>query len=229
MTDQGTALTCDALVELLENADQLQSLCAKHVIRTLEVAKARGEFKGSMSGVRELIFRFARSRTHDWGDQVLAEIERKNSYVAKYLRERREKIEAAFFVGGDRRRGGRITSQLVESFFNMILPFRERGLVDGIIWMCKKFQQIQLEERESVKRWTSPGYKGERIACLSRVASAKFFEAVGCRDGEFRVDNLQSTDLRLEADVVKLADGSMRHIRITRPAVGGQMLIECPC
>jgi hypothetical protein len=145
------------------------------------------------------------------------------------LRERRERIEVAFFLGGGRRRGGRITSQLVESFFNMILPFRERGLVGGIIWMCKKFQQVQLEERESLTRWTSPGYKGERIACLSRVASAKFFEAVGCRDGDFRVDSLQSSGLQLEADVVKLADGSMRHICITRPVVGGRLLIECPC
>jgi hypothetical protein len=228
MTDQGSALTCDALVELLDREDQLQSLCAKHVIKTLEVAKARGEIRGSMSGVRELIYRFARSRTREWGDRVLSELERKNPDVAAYLRERRDKIEAAFFLKG-RRRGGRITSQLVESFFNMVRPFREQGLVEGIIWMCKKFQEIQLEERESLNRWQSKTYKGERIACLSRAVSGKFFEAVGCHDSAFRVDRLQRTELVLEGDVVKLADGSVRHIRISRPAVGGQMVIDCPC
>ncbi len=161
---------------------------------------------------------------------MLAEIERKNRDVAAYLRKRRDKIEAASFLEPDRRRGGRITSQLVESFFNMIRPFREMGLVEGVVWMCKKFQEIQLEERESLKRWQSKDYKGERIMCLSRVASAKFFEVVGWRDDDaFKVENLQSTDVELVGDVVKKADGSVRHIRISRAEVGARIVIDCPC
>lgn len=201
MTDQGTALTCGAVAEILEKNDQLQSLCAKHVIKTIELAKARGEISGSLSGVREMIYRFARSRTHEMGDKVLTEIDRKNHDVAVYLRERRDKIEAASFLEQDWRRGGRITSQLVESFFNMVRPFRELGLVEGMIWMCKKFQEIQLEERNSVKRWQSKDYKGERVACLSRMASAKFFELIGWHDnGAFKVENLQSSNLELIGD-----------------------------
>jgi hypothetical protein len=232
MTDQGTALTAVTVAELLGSVDelQLQSLCAKHIIKTIEVAKTRGEIRGTLTGMREMVFRFARSRTRERGDEVLAEIERKNRDVANYLRERREKIEAASFLEPGRRRGGRITSQLVESFFNMVRIFRGLGLVDGIIWMCKKFQEIQLEEREAVKRWLSKDYKGLRIASLSHAASAKFFELVGWRtDDAFRVDELQRNDLELVGDVVKTADGSVRHIRISRPVIGGRMVIDCPC
>ncbi len=76
MTDQGTALTCDAVGELLDREGQFESLCAKHVIKTIEVAKTRKELEDRSAGW-ELIFRFARSRTREWGDQVLEEIERK--------------------------------------------------------------------------------------------------------------------------------------------------------
>ncbi len=48
MTDQGTALTCDALEELLEEKDQTPSFCAKHVIKTLEVAGSKKEISGPM-------------------------------------------------------------------------------------------------------------------------------------------------------------------------------------
>lgn len=229
MTDQGSALTCDAIGQLLEREDQLESLCAKHVIKTIEVARTRKEISGALTGVRELVYRFARSRTREWGDKILMEIERKNPYVSKYLRDRRDKIEASSFLENDRRRGGRITSQLVESFFNMVRPFREKGLVDGIIWMCKKFQAVQVDERESLKRWLSKDYKGERITCLSRVASAKFFELVGGKDDAFRVENLLCTDLELSGNVVRTTDGSARQIRISRANVGGRMVIDCPC
>ncbi len=90
LTDQGTALTCDAINDLLDNENQFQSLCAKHVIKTIELARAKEEFSGSMSGVRELIYKLARSRATDYGDKVLADIERKNRDVANYLRDRRD-------------------------------------------------------------------------------------------------------------------------------------------
>ncbi len=76
-------------------------------------------------------------------------------------------IEDAAFLRQDRKRGGRITSQLVEYFFNMCRPFREKGLVEEIIWMCTKFQKIQVEERDLLKRWRRKDYKGERIELVS--------------------------------------------------------------
>jgi hypothetical protein len=72
------------------------------------------------------------------------------------------------------------------------------GWWKGLFWMCKKFQAVQVEERESVRRWQSKDYKGDRIACLSRVASAKFFELVGWPDDDaFRVENSQFSDVEL--------------------------------
>ncbi len=229
MTDQGTALTCDAIGDIFERENQFESLCAKHVIKTLEVARARKEISGSMSGVRELIYRFARSRTVEWGDKLLSEIRHKNPDVADYLKERRTKIEAAAFLRQDRKRGGRITSQLVESFFNMCRPFRERGLVEGIIWLCKKFQQIQVEERESLMRWKKMDYNGPRFSVLSRAASAKFLNLVGHKSEQFVVKDLQKSDLELSGKVVKKVDGSVHHVRISRTSVGCEMVIECHC
>lgn len=231
MTDQGTALTCDSITKLLDDNDQYSSLCAKHIIKTLEVARAKKEISGAMSGVRELIYRFARARTVEWGDSILAEIEKKSRDVAVYLRERRDSIEAAAFLRQERKRGGRITSQMVESFFNMCLPFREKGLVDGIIWMCQKFQSVQLQERELLMRWQSGSYTGVCIPCLSHASTAKLLELVGQSGpkGVFKLTNSVFTDLQLSADVTKVSDGTCRRVVITRAEVGAKMKVACPC
>lgn len=229
MTDQGTALTCDAMEQLLEDHDQIPSFCAKHVIKTLEVARSKKEISGPMSGVRELIYNFARCRTVERGDAVLSEIRKKNPDVANYLRDRRDKIEAASFLRAARKRGGRITSQLVESFFGMCRPFREKGFVEGIIWLCNKFQTVQLEERKLLQRWLDKGYTGERVACLSRAASMKFHDLVHAQSDSFEVRIVVKSALELVGDVVKVADGSARRIRITRGGVAGPIQIDCPC
>jgi hypothetical protein len=88
------------------------------MIKAIEIAARRkdGPIKGKMGGIRELIFSFAKSRTEDWGDEVIGKLRAANDTVADYLVARRGQLEAASFLDG-RRRGGRITSQLVEFFF----------------------------------------------------------------------------------------------------------------
>ena len=229
MTDQGTALNCGAIHDLMTREGQLHALCAKHLIKTIEVARTRKEIGGSLAGMRDLIYRFSRARTRERGELVLREISGKNRDVGNYLRDRRDEIFAIFFLEHGVRRGGRITSQLVESFFNMAIPFREKGPVEGIIWMCDKFQSVQVNERASFGLWTTNEYRGTRVQCLSREASAKFLEIVGGSFDKLRVENLLCSDLRLEGDVFKKDDGTARHIVITRPSVGGKMEIFCPC
>lgn len=136
-----------------------------------QVAKSKKELSGSLSGVRELVHNFARSRSKEWGDGVLSQIRTKNADVADYLAKRRDFIEAASFLDHGRNRGGRITQQLVESFFNMILPFRQFGLVEGIIWLSKRFQEKQEEERIACERWM----RGRTdLKYLSRAAARAF-------------------------------------------------------
>jgi hypothetical protein len=228
MTDQGSALVCDAIAELLTESGQHPSLCAKHLIKSLDIAHTKKEISGKMTGVRELVYRFARSRSAEWGDEILRQIEAKNADVAAYLRERRSIFEAASFLASGRMRGGRITSQLVESFFNMVAEFRCKGLVDGIIWMAKKFQSVQVKERAFIKRWLANDYGGIRVSCLSFASTMKLLEISG-HGGEFRVENFSKSDVELIGDVVKVAEGSVRHVRIWRAEAGGKIETDCPC
>lgn len=66
MTDQGSGFMSDAFEAVLVDAGQLHGLCSKHLIKTLEVAKSKKELSGSLSGVRELVHNFARSRSKEW-------------------------------------------------------------------------------------------------------------------------------------------------------------------
>ena len=149
MTDKGSALTSVEFEKLLASNNQRHSYCANHMIKAIEIAARRkdGPIKGKMGGIRELIFSLAKSRTEEWGDEVIGKMRAVNNSMADYLVARRDQIEAASFLDG-RRRGGRITSQLVESFFNMIGPFRALGLVSGVVWMSTKFRGIFRDELE---------------------------------------------------------------------------------
>lgn len=151
------------------------ALCAKHLIRTLEVMKQSGKLKGSLKGVRYLIYKWARSRTEEFAKGVMKEIRKVNSGVASYLEERKSLILAAEFLGKDISRGGRITDQLIESFFNMVMPFREKGPVSGILWMFKRWEEVPDEERSALQSWSRPQYQGMRASSLSMNASRKFF------------------------------------------------------
>ncbi len=129
--------------------------------------------------MRELIYNFSRCRTVERGDAVLTEMRKKNPDVpitceTDAIRLRR------------RHSCGRITSQLVESVFGTSRPFREKGFVEGIIWLCNKFQTVQLEERKLLQRWPGSDYKGECVACLSLAASDKFYDLVHHQAGVLR-------------------------------------------
>jgi hypothetical protein len=49
--------------------------------------------------------------------------------------------------------GGRTTSQMGESFFNMILPLRRLPVIGGIMWLCHRLQERVEEDRHQLKLW----------------------------------------------------------------------------
>lgn len=227
MTDQGSGFTGAEFQKLLLDRNQLHSFCAKHVVRTLEVMKSAGQITGSLKGVRQLVFSFARARSFEWSRKILAEIKAVNKDVAKYLKERESKLAAAAFLTSDRVRGGRITSQLVESFFNMILDFRKLGFVEGIIWMCEKFHSIQLSQREKIRLWDAAP---NGFAFLSKSASKKFQdELAGAEIAEFDCVLQSVSHLELRGDVTKKSDGSVRQIVVGRESTEAKLHVDCDC
>lgn len=110
----------------------------------------------------------------------------------------------------------------------MILPFRQFGLIEGIIWLSKRFQEKQVEERVAWERWMG----GQTtLKYLSRAAARAFEDECSGKDGWFTVKFTVQSPLVLEAVVKKLNDGSVRDIRISRVSdlVDSQLIIECPC
>jgi hypothetical protein len=233
MTDQGTALTSSEFERLLASKNQSHSYCANHMIKAIEIAARRkdGPIKGKMGGIRELIFSFAKSRTEDWGNAVIGKLRAANDTVADYLVARRGQLEAASFLDG-RRRGGRITSQLVESFFNMVGPFRALGLVSGIVWMSNKFSGIFRDELSEVVKWTQPSQKKDpRLLVLSKKANEKFVSRVLRHVDEYVVKSwISASAVLLKAVVARNSDTEdTEEIVIKRESVGEHVVVVCGC
>lgn len=225
-SDQGTAILCEQVEKVLRRHGHVRSLCAKHLIRTLEVMKQSGKLKGSLKGIRFLIYKWARSRTEDFARTVMQEIKSVNKGVAAYLEERKSLILAAEFLGKGTSRGGRITDQLIESFFNMVMPFREKGPVDGILWMFKRWEQVQDGERAALQSWSRPQYQGMRAGGLAMNASRKFFNAT-CNADKYSV-NITKQNTRSIVGVVADEEGRVREIRLDRQS-DGTISVSCPC
>lgn len=240
MTDQGVALTSKKVSAILKENGQYVSSCAKHMLVTLQNSKQRanGEIVGSLHALQKPIFDFSRARTQKAAEDVLTAISAKNQSVAKYLRERREKV-AAFAIlkiGEDgeidgRRRGGRISNQLAESFNQMIMPFRQMGFVSGIVWFSELCVRQVQAQRLAAERWKSDNYRGDRVAALTPNQSKDFVAHELAKNVQYVVSAFQRRDaLILIGTVVKVDDqSSCRVVEIRRAELNGKAAILCGC
>ncbi len=229
MTDQGTALTSDAMRRLLREKGQMVSLCAKHLIKALDIAKAKKKIGGDMKGVRHLIYEFARSRTREWGNVILDQIGAKSVDVRRYLEERRDEIEAAAFLEKGFNRGGRITSQLVESFFGMCDEFRRKAFISGVVWMARKFEQVQMSERGFVAAYEEPGYGGCRLRVASRKGAEMFLQHALGRSADLSHRVIHTTHLRASVEVTNMVKRTSRVVELSREEEGADVHIDCGC
>ncbi len=225
MSDQGSALTGQRFRSVLLSNDQMTSLCAKHLIKYLDIAKAKGQIGGTMKGVRSLIYSFARARTRELGNQILAQIGTLSADVKKYLLDRRSEIEAASFLDRGLCRGGRITSQLVESFFGMCDEFRRKGLVSGVIWMAEKFAEVQKNERTLLLRYGSPNYSGTCLKSISMKAAICLYDK-SLTQSSFSAELISRADVRVRVSVTDLSKDTERTVEFSRCETGE---IRCAC
>lgn len=137
MNDQGSGLLSSTVTNVRALNGAFSALCAKHLWKTLQVARnnSSNEITGSLKGIEGLLYHFAAARTKDFAENVLKDIQKLNRSVAVYLRDRMDQISAFGALDDGFRRGGRITSQLAESFMNLSRTMRMQGhigLVQGL-------------------------------------------------------------------------------------------------
>jgi hypothetical protein len=238
MTDQGVAITSRGVTDVLARHEQVQSTCAKHLMTTLQASKQRkaGEINGSLQGLQHLLFEFARARTKDAADKVLQTIKAKNVSVEKYLRARVNQIAAYAILNIDadcaiqgHRRGGRIASQLVESWNNVCMPLRRAGIISGIVWACDHFTSALEQGRKDAVSWSSDNYAGVRVASLAPNASKEFVASELSKNTHHTVQSfVVRTSLRLVGTVVKQG-GTARQVEVHRSTVGGPVTVLCGC
>ncbi len=238
MTDQGVAITSRGVTQVLTEHEQVQSTCAKHLMTTLQASKQRkgGGIDGSLQGLQQLLFQFARARSKVAADKVLAAVKAKNVSVEKYLRARVNEIAAYAILKTDdegavqgHRRGGRITTQLGESWNNVCMPLRCAGLISGTIWACNYFAAALEQGRKDAASWSSDNYAGVRVASLAPNASKEFVASELSKNVHHRVQSFEvRTPLRLVGIVAK-DGGTTRKVEVRRDAVGGPATVICGC
>jgi hypothetical protein len=208
------------------------------LMTTLQASKQRksGEINGSLQGLQHLLFEFARARTKDAAEKVLAAIKAKNASVEKYLRARVNQIAAYAILKIDangvvqgHRRGGRIASQLAESWNNVCMPLRRAGVISGIVWACNYFAAALEQGRKDAASWSSDSYAGVRVASLAPNASKEFVASELSKNAHHTVQSFAvRTSLRLVGTVVK-SGGTTRKVEVHRVAVGGPVAVLCGC
>lgn len=214
MTDQGSAFTSISLADWIVSNGHFHSFCAKHLWDFI-----RKKFK-NLKGVQQLIQSVAHSRTKEFAEKCLQELEGKNVEVSEYVRDRLEHVAAFGALDRGFRRGGRITSQLVESFFHMIQLFREGGLVSGIIFLHN------LTSRQYERRFEALNTIPEEKHLT--VASQERYDAVWRKSSNISVKICSLSITLVESEVTVSWQNTPLKVVVSTTHVP-RIRLSCPC
>lgn len=219
------------MIAAREVAGHSSSLCAKHTFKAMQDSKNRsgGEITGSLTGVEVLVHQFARARTKDRVSAVLKKVNKMNQSVARYLKERRKSICAYYFLLDNKKRGGRITDQMVESFNSMVRLMRQKGPIGAILWLNKWFINKWAENCDIVSKYKA--HNSDDLKDLAPKAAAAFRTDVLDKMNNYRVTKmLVATNLELKGVVQKTINKVVTYqtLQIIRKA-GCLTKRICPC
>ncbi len=99
----------------------------------------------------------------------------------------------------------------------------------GSIGCVRSFKQSNWKNAKCSSAGSTKTIRGSEFCACREPPTRNFFELIGHKSGVFSVRNLQKSDVELQGDVVEDADGSVRHVRITRADVGAKIEVDCPC
>lgn len=231
MNDQGSAILAEAVLMLRKLFGGFTSICSKHVNKTLIVNRNSkdGEIRGSLKGIEAMVYQFAHSRTDEFAASVLEKIKRVNPTVAAYLKERQECITAGGALKSDFSRGGRITSQLAESFMNFTVHLRQLGHISFIIGLIDYLIRLWNSEKAALAEWRSPNRKVEGVDVITPNMSRQFQKEVMADEGQYVVVEITRRQEQHLVGVVtrkaNMDDTRVVEIRFE----DGKWIIDCPC
>jgi hypothetical protein len=138
-TDQGSACTSQEVDDLFLQLDIFHRLCSGHLWKAIcQNRQSKGKdstnrIKGSLKGIENLLFDLGRSRSREYASTIMEKIRVKNETVFKYLEPLLPQVSAFGALERGRSSDGVITTQASEVFNKMMLEFRKRGVIEGIM------------------------------------------------------------------------------------------------
>jgi hypothetical protein len=171
------------------------------------------------------LYLLGHSRTEEFADSVLEKIGALNPTVETYLRDRRDQITAAGALDAGFQRGGRITSQLAESFMNLTRNMRQLGHI-GLIQGLNEYL---------IKRWRServgllnlsPSWK---LKSITERMSRQFVEELVSAESKYKVKEiLRRTNVHLLGVVATEEDENDTRV-VEFYWDRGVLITNCPC
>lgn len=150
VTDQGSALTSNDVESWITDNGHSHAFCVKHLWDFV-----KKKFRGKLAGVENLLLTIAAQRVKARALSFVEDLRQINADVATYVTERLDRICAFSHLEKGFFRGGRVTSQLVESFFSVAITFRSLGPISGIMQLHDhygktfKARQSKIEKHEN--------------------------------------------------------------------------------